>query len=75
MTMGDWGLGIYRTTVVMQFLKELSMSDQEIRAKTQELIASLENHILHLQRIPDKNEEIHACQDAIERLKVLLQDE
>ena len=73
MTMGDWG--IYRTTVVMQFLKGLSMSSQEIRAKTQELIASLEKHILNLQKIPDKNEEIQACKDAVDRLKVLLRDD
>jgi hypothetical protein len=75
MTMGDWGLGIYRTTVAMQFLKGLSMGNQEIRVKTQELIASLERHILRLQKIPDKNEEIQACKDAVDRLKVLLRED
>jgi hypothetical protein len=43
------------------------------REKAMQLIASMEQHILDLEKLQGHAEEIEACKAAIERLKDLLQ--
>jgi hypothetical protein len=70
--MDHWGF--YRTQAVWQFLSSSSMNDQDARAKVQELVTSLERHIVQLEQFAQQSEELAACQEALGHLKELLED-